>query len=64
LLPEEVKLLPEEVKLLPEEVKSFQSHSSTVTSVAFFAKGKYLTSGSNDNLIKRWNLDTYTKIAD
>jgi WD40 repeat protein len=44
-----------------EDIKDFEigsGHKSTVTSVAFAPDGKYIVSGSSDNSIKLWSVET------
>ncbi|MBD2213644.1 WD40 repeat domain-containing protein [Nostoc linckia FACHB-104] len=44
--------------LLPQELKTLLGHDNSVLSVSFSPDGKTLASGSADNTIKLWNLDT------
>ena len=41
-----------------ECLRTFEGHDSTVYSVAFSPDGKYIASGSWDNTIKLWNVET------
>jgi WD40 repeat protein len=39
-----------------EEIITLTAHSNTITSLAFSADSKFLVSGSEDNLIKLWQV--------
>ena len=43
-------------------IRSFSGHNNSVTSLALLSNGK-LASGSEDNKIKIWNLETYKEIG-
>jgi WD40 repeat protein len=41
---------------LKKEIKTLKGHKETVHSVSFSPDGKYLASGSQDRMIKLWNV--------
>jgi WD40 repeat protein len=40
-----------------------KGHSNNIVSVTFSADGKYLASGSWDNTVKLWSVDSHKEIA-
>ena len=40
------------------DLKIFNGHTSAVTSVSFSPYGKYICSGSGDETVRLWNVDT------
>jgi WD40 repeat protein len=42
-----------------EVIFTLKDHSDHINSLMFSANGKYLVSGSSDNTIKVWFLETY-----
>ena len=45
------------------EIATLEGHSDRIMSVAFNTNGTILASGSFDNTIKLWNVETKTEIA-
>jgi WD40 repeat protein len=45
------------------EVTTLQGHSYCVSSIAFSPDGKYLASGSRDNLVKLWSVESQREVT-
>ena len=43
-------------------IRNFEGHTNVVSSVAFSPDSKYIISGSSDNTIKLWDLETLKEI--
>jgi WD40 repeat protein len=48
---------------LQKQVNELQGHSSFVLSIAFSPDGKYLASGSQDNTVKLWSLESQLEVT-
>ena len=46
-----------------KEITKLQGHSGSVCSFAFSSNGKILASGSHDNYVKLWNVETNKEIT-
>ncbi len=48
---------------MQKEVTTLQGHSDSINSVAFSPDGKYLASGSLDDTVKLWSVESHKEIT-